>query len=165
MHSLRQFPFSLAGANIAASNKETAMTTDHSPGADGGVRTLLRVEGVALFAAALLLYAHSGASWKLFAALILAPDLSFAFYLFGPRAGAIAYNAAHSTIGAFILALFSQSGIAVAGLGGASALLPIALIWFAHVGFDRGLGYGLKYASGFSDTHLGTIGRLRHRPA
>ena len=141
------------------------MTTDHSPGADGSVRTMLRIEGLAVFAAALLLYAHSGASWKLFAALILAPDLSFAFYLFGPRAGAIAYNAAHSTIGAFILALFSQSGLAVAGLGSASALFPIALIWFVHIGFDRALGYGLKYASGFSDTHLGTIGRLRHRPA
>jgi hypothetical protein len=135
------------------------MTTDISPGAVGGVRTLLRMEGAALFGAALLLYAHSGASWKLFLALILVPDLSFAFYLFGPRAGAIAYNTAHSTVGAFILALLSQSGIAVAGLGSVSALFPIALIWFAHIGFDRGLGYGLKYASGFWDTHLSMIGR------
>jgi hypothetical protein len=141
------------------------MTTDHSPGAVGGVRTMLRIEGLALFAAALLLYAHSGASWKLFLVLILAPDLSFAFYLFGPRAGAIAYNTAHSTIGAFILALFSQSGLAVAGLGSASALFPVALIWFVHIGFDRALGYGLKYVSGFSDTHLGAIGRLRRSPA
>lgn len=137
------------------------MTTNISPGAAGGVRTLLRIEGLALFAAALLLYEHSGASWKLFLVLILVPDLSFAFYLFGPRAGAIAYNAAHSTVGAFVLALVSQSGLSIAGLGSASALFPIALIWFAHVGFDRALGYGLKYASGFSDTHLGRIGRLR----
>ena len=141
------------------------MTTENSPGAAGGVRTLLRIEGFALFAAALLLYAHSGASWKLFLALILVPDLSFAFYLFGPRAGAVAYNTAHSTVGAFALALVSQSGLSIAGLGSASALFPVALIWFAHVGFDRALGYGLKYASGFGDTHLGAIGRLRRQPA
>jgi hypothetical protein len=34
----------------------------------------------------------------------------------------------------------------------------LALIWLAHAGFDRALGYGLKYASGFRDTHLGRIG-------
>ena len=135
------------------------MTTDNSPAARGGVRTLLRIEGLALFAAALLLYAHSGASWKLFAMLILAPDLSFAFYLFGARAGAAAYNTMHSTVGAFALALISQSGLSIAGLGSASALFPIALIWFVHIGFDRALGYGLKYGSGFWDTHLSAIAR------
>jgi hypothetical protein len=40
---------------------------------------------------------------------------------------------------------------------------PIAaaggLIWAAHIGFDRGLGYGLKYPTGFGDTHLGRVGR------
>lgn len=39
--------------------------------------------------------------------------------------------------------------------------LPLAAIWLAHVGFDRALGYGLKYARGFSHTHLGTIGKTR----
>jgi Domain of unknown function (DUF4260) len=141
------------------------MTTETSSGAAGGVRTLLRTEGFALFAAALLLYAHSGASWKLFLALILVPDLSFAFYAFGPRAGAIAYNTAHSTVGAFALAFISQFGLSIAGLGSASALFPIALIWFAHIGFDRALGYGLKYQSGFWDTHLSAIGRARRQPA
>ena len=138
------------------------MTTDNSPGAIGGVRSLLRIEGLALFGTALLLYAHSGASWKLFLALILVPDLSFAFYLFGPRAGAVAYNAAHSTVGAFTLALTSQSGLSIAGFGSASVLFPIALIWFAHIGFDRALGYGMKYSAGFGFTHLGRIGK---RPA
>ncbi len=135
------------------------MTRENSHGATGGVRTLLRLEALALFATALLLYAHSGASWKLFAALILVPDLSFVFYLFGARVGAIAYNTMHSTVGAFMLALVSQSGLSIAGLGNASALFPVALIWFAHIGFDRALGYGLKYASGFWDTHLSAIGR------
>jgi hypothetical protein len=39
-------------------------------------------------------------------------------------------------------------------------ILLIAMIWLAHIGFDRALGYGLKYASGFGFTHLGRIGKL-----
>ncbi len=34
-----------------------------------------------------------------------------------------------------------------------------ALVWIAHIGFDRALGFGLKYASRFGDTHLGRTGR------
>ncbi len=33
-------------------------------------------------------------------------------------------------------------------------VLPLALILFAHIGIDRLLGFGLKYPSGFKDTHL-----------
>jgi Domain of unknown function (DUF4260)/Transposase domain (DUF772) len=32
------------------------------------------------------------------------------------------------------------------------------VIWCAHIGFDRALGYGLKYSAGFGFTHLGLIG-------
>jgi hypothetical protein len=131
-----------------------------SSGAAGGVRALLRLEGLALLAGALALYAQTGAPWTLFLVLFLVPDLSFAFYVAGARAGAVAYDAAHSTIGPIALA-------AVARLGGTQTgmLFSFALIWFAHVGFDRALGYGLKYASGFSDTHLGRIGKKRRQPA
>jgi hypothetical protein len=38
-------------------------------------------------------------------------------------------------------------------------ILSIAMIWLAHIGFDRALGYGLKYTSGFGFTHLGRIGK------
>jgi hypothetical protein len=118
----------------------------------GGTRTLLRLEGLALLAAAVLLYARAQGNWLLFAELFLLPDLGFAGYIFGPRAGAAAYNTAHSTPGPLILAL--------AAIGSGTRLpFALALIWLAHVGFDRALGYGLKYASGFRDTHLGRIGR------
>jgi hypothetical protein len=124
-------------------------------GATGGVRALLRVEGLALLGLSVAFYAETGASWERFALLFLAPDLSFVFFLFGSRIGAFAYNAAHSTIGPLLLAALSRFAPQL------SLLLPFALIWLAHVGFDRALGYGLKYASGFSDTHLGRIGRAR----
>ena len=64
--------------------------------ASGGVRTLLRLEGLALFLGMTLLYGVWDGSWWVYAILFLAPDLSFAGYLAGPRAGAVIYNAAHS---------------------------------------------------------------------
>src|SRR4030088_2737904 len=92
-------------------------------------------------------------SWWVYAILFLAPDLSFAGCLGGPRVGAVVYNAAHSYMAPVTLM--------VTGFGLASPLvLSIALIWMAHIGIDRALGYGLKYSAGFTFTHLGRIGRL-----
>jgi hypothetical protein len=116
--------------------------------ATGGVRILLRAEGFALLAVATAAYAHAGFSWLLFATLFLAPDLSFLAYLFGPRLGAAGYNLVHSTI----------APLALGGIGialGAPLAGAIALIALAHIGFDRALGFGLKYSAGFSETHLG----------
>ena len=44
-------------------------------------------------------------------------------------------------------------------LAGEPALLAVALIWVAHIGLDRALGYGLKYPSASGDTHPGRVGR------
>ncbi|MBN8995691.1 MAG: DUF4260 domain-containing protein [Rhizobiales bacterium] len=120
--------------------------------ATGGVRLLLRLEGFALFAAAIGAYVTLDGRWWLLAILILAPDLAFLGYLAGNRLGAAAYNAAHSTIGPLALGC-------VALAAHWPTVLSIALIWAAHVGIDRALGYGLKYADGFGNTHLGRIGR------
>jgi uncharacterized protein DUF4260 len=42
-------------------------------------------------------------------------------------------------------------------LRGAPLAVGVASVWFAHIGMDRMAGYGLKYASGFKDTHLGRV--------
>jgi hypothetical protein len=111
-------------------------------------RSFLRLEGALVLCAAALGYALLGASWWLFFALLLVPDVFMAGYLFGPRVGALLYNAGHTYALPIVL------GAGGAGLG--SPLLgAIALIWTAHIGLDRALGYGLKHASGFRDTHLG----------
>ena len=118
----------------------------------GGLRTLLRLEGLTLFAAMTMLYAVWGGSWWVYVVLFLVPDLSFAAYLAGPRAGALVYNAAHSYMAPMVLM--------TTGFGMASPLtLSVALIWLAHIGIDRALGYGLKYFAGFGFTHLGRIGK------
>ncbi len=118
----------------------------------GGLRTLLRLEGLTLFAGMTLLYAVWGGSWWIYAILFLAPDLSFVAYLADARTGAMIYNAAHSYMAPMTLM--------VTGLALASPLvLSIAMIWLAHIGIDRALGYGLKYSAGFGFTHLGRIGK------
>jgi hypothetical protein len=119
-------------------------------GVTGAPRIWLRLEGLAALAIALVLYARGGHSWALLAVLFLLPDLSFAGYLGGARVGSWCYNVAHSYVGPAIL------GIALVAGGGPAML---ALIWVAHIGFDRMLGYGLKYPTAFHDTHLGRIGR------
>lgn len=119
----------------------------------GGPRALLRLEGAAVLVAAVIAYARLDAGWGLFAALFLVPDASFLGYLAGPRWGALAYNTAHSYLGPLALGLAAGLGLGVGSVG-----VAIALVWAAHVGFDRMLGYGLKYTSGFRHTHLGELG-------
>ena len=125
--------------------------TNGTGGVTGGVKLLLRLEGFALLIVALAAYGRWGHGWGIFAAAFLAPDLAFLGYLAGPRAGARCYDATHATPGALAcLAL---------GAAGHPGFLPAGLIWLAHIGFDRALGYGLKYEAGFGHTHLGLVGR------
>ena len=118
----------------------------------GVIRTLLRLEGLLVMLAAMLAYDKFGAGWGMFAWFFLTPDLSFLGYLAGARVGAISYNVAHSYIGAVACLIASQ-------LLAVPLLLTAGIIWCAHIGFDRALGYGLKYSAGFKFTHLGRIGR------
>ncbi len=125
---------------------------DASPGVAGAPRSILRAEGAVLLLLATLAYAHlAAAGWGFYAALFFVPDVAFLGYLAGARAGSIAYNATHSTLGPAILGL---TGLAVAS----QPAMAVALVWAAHVGFDRMLGYGLKYGSAFGHTHLGRVG-------
>ena len=118
----------------------------------GGVRIMLRLEGLALFAGMTALYAAWGGSWWIYALLFFVPDLSFLAYVLDAKFGALVYNAAHSYMAPVTLMTL--------GFGFAAPLtLSIALIWLAHIGIDRALGYGLKYSAGFNFTHLGRIGR------
>jgi hypothetical protein len=115
-------------------------------------RVILRLEGATVFVASVVLYKRAHGSWLVFALLWLVPDISAAGYLLGKRIGAAAYDAAHFY--GFPIAL------AVAGaVGDRTLLYKLALIWLSHIGADRALGFGLKYASAFNDTHLGTMRR------
>jgi hypothetical protein len=114
-------------------------------------RTMLRLEGLAVLATAVVAYRALGGSWSLFTLLFLVPDLSMAGYLGGPRTGAAAYNVVHSYVAPAVLA-------GMMAIGAVPPHWGICLIWVGHIGFDRALGYGLKFTSAFRDTHLGLPG-------
>jgi hypothetical protein len=108
---------------------------------------LLHVEGAFLLVVSLACFHILHASWILFAALILVPDLSIAGYVAGVQPGTTLYNLVHTLTGPLAL-------LAYALLAAHPALLPFGLIWTAHIGADRMLGFGLKYPTTFKDTHL-----------
>jgi hypothetical protein len=110
-------------------------------------RWLLHAEGAALLAGSVTAFAVLGSNWWLFALLLLAPDLSALGYLITGRVGAASYNSVHIEVWpAMLLTLgyFTQHPL----------LAALALIWFAHLGMDRLVGFGLKYPTKFQDTHL-----------
>lgn len=111
---------------------------------------LLRIEGLALLAAAVGGYVWLHGPWWLFAALALAPDLAALGYLLGPRPGSAIYNAVHIT-------LLPGALLAAGLLSGSDSLALVALVWLAHIGVDRLAGFGLKYPTAFQDTHLNRV--------
>ena len=109
--------------------------------------TLLRAEQATLLLATLFAFQHLHYGWLLFAILFLTPDLFMLGYLVNVRIGAAIYNLAHTLILPLALLFISY----IRHWHPAPA---VALIWTAHIAFDRLLGYGLKYPTFFKDTHL-----------
>lgn len=110
-------------------------------------RWLLHGEGAVLFAASITAFAILGGNWWLFALLLLAPDLSAVGYLLNARIGAACYNVVHTDV-------LPASLLAVGYFTQHPLLITLALIWLAHLGLDRLVGFGLKYPTKFQDTHL-----------
>lgn len=117
------------------------MTLDRLPA------VLLRLEGLAVLGASIALYVDGGWSLLAYVLLILAPDLAMLGYVAGPRTGALVYDLAH--FAGLPMALGAAGVLADSGLP-----VQLALIWLGHIGMDHALGYGLKYPTGFRDTHL-----------
>jgi uncharacterized protein DUF4260 len=110
-------------------------------------RVLLHTEGLAVAVVAIVLYFHADYPWWLLVLLLLTPDLSMVGYLGGPIVGAAAYDVAHTYSLPIVLA-------AIGVIAGAEFAVQLGLIWITHIGVDRAIGYGLKYPTGFKDTHL-----------
>jgi hypothetical protein len=111
---------------------------------------LLRIEGAFDLALSIIFFQAIDGNWLLFTLLLLAPDLAMFGYLRGALLGTVCYNLVHTLVGPFSI-------IAYAYVSNVLWLLPYALIWTAHIGLDRMLGFGLKYPTRFRDTHLGTM--------
>jgi hypothetical protein len=68
-------------------------------------------------------------------------------YLPNPKLGASLYNLVHTDVWPVGLAIYAY-------VVHRPTMLLFALIWLAHIGLDRMLGFGLKYPTFFKDTHL-----------
>jgi hypothetical protein len=113
----------------------------------GAPRRMLRVEGAALAAGALIASGATHEAWWLIPLTIPLPDLSAVGYLAGTRVGAGVHNAAHSMPVPAIVA-------AIGWWQHARLAIALGLIWILHIGIDRALAYGLKYAERPQHTHL-----------
>ncbi len=112
----------------------------------------LRLEGLSVLCLSVYFYSQFGSSWWLFGFLLFSFDLGMLGYLLNPKLGAVIYNGFHSYIG--------SAGLLMLGLLLNMPLVSsIGLIWFAHIGLDRSLGYGLKSPEGFGFTHLGELAK------
>ena len=111
-------------------------------------RALLHLEGAAVLLLATAAFFRLGHPWWLFLLLLLAPDLSLLGMLAGPRIGAGVYNAVHTMVGPLVLL-----GVGW-WLGGSESLaVSVALVWLAHIGMDRLVGYGLRYPDSEQRSH------------
>ena len=122
--------------------------TDQAPAVAGKPLRWLRLDGLVLLAAALILFASTHQPWWLVPAVILLPDLFMLGYLRDTRVGAAVYNLGHSYL---LPAAMSLAG----AVGHHPLTLALSLLWLAHIGMDRLARYGLKYDVSFQHTHLG----------
>ncbi len=73
-------------------------------------------------------------------------------YLINPKIGAWLYNVFHHKLLGILVFML--------GVNQSNDLITLAgIILFSHSAMDRVFGYGLKYETAFSDTHLGKIGK------
>lgn len=116
----------------------------------GKPKVFLRLDGVVLFVASLLLFRSTHQHWWWVPALLFVPDIFMAGYARSTKLGALIYNIGHSyllpAVTAFIGWHYERP-----------LILAVGLIWLAHVGMDRFAGYGLKYDDNFKETHLGNL--------
>jgi len=115
------------------------------------INKFLRIEGLIIFALATAFYFYSDFHWLKFFLLFFVPVVSMVGYLKNNKSGALIYNLGHaysSPLIFFVVSFFIDFKLGY----------PLTLIWIAHIGLDRALGFGLKSSEGFKSTHLGHIG-------
>ncbi|MFI6042116.1 DUF4260 domain-containing protein [Nocardia sp. NPDC051321] len=115
-----------------------------------------RAENLAIVVVVIFGFVHLHFSWWWLLALFLAFDVAIVGYLVNERVGAICYNLTHGYVAPAVLLLGYV-------LTSATWCAFVGLVWAFHIATDRALGFGLKFASGFQDTHLGRIGRSEVR--
>lgn len=118
------------------------------------MKQIIRIEEAALFLLSWYFFCDAGFAWWWWWVWLLAPDISMVGYLINARIGAYLYNFVHHKAIAVLVILIGTMSLSP-WLAAAGWLL------LGHSSMDRVFGYGLKYLSGFKDTHLGRIGSVK----
>ncbi|MCP8615881.1 DUF4260 domain-containing protein [Salirhabdus salicampi] len=113
-------------------------------------KALLHMEGLAVLLVSVYFYASLNFSWLLFIVLFFIPDVSMVGYGISKKFGALTYNIFHTYT---VPTIFILMGV----FSTMETLVMIGLIWSAHIGMDRMIGYGLKYPTSFKETHLNRV--------
>ncbi len=116
------------------------------------MKRIIQIEELAMTAATIYLIGQLdiSLSWWLYLLLFFSPDLGILGYLLNAKIGAITYNLLHHRGIAIVIAALGIMTLS-------QYVLLAGLILFAHAGFDRIFGFGLKYFAGFKHTHLGVM--------
>ncbi len=111
-----------------------------------------RLEGLVIFLGSLYVYHQRAGNWLAFVLIFIAIDLTMGGYLVNNKVGAYIYNIGHTYVVPAVIYVLARHF-------DNSNLTFLSLVWFAHISFDRALGWGLKDVTGFKNTHLGQIGK------
>jgi len=111
------------------------------------VQNTVKGEGLFVMLLSVYLFNTLDVSWLVFVLLILSPDIFMVGYLKNKKLGAQLYNIGHSYITSVIL-------IMVGLVFNYQLITAIGIIFSAHTGLDRFLGFGLKYETHFKETHI-----------
>ncbi|OZM56311.1 hypothetical protein CIB95_12920 [Lottiidibacillus patelloidae] len=114
------------------------------------VKNFIKLEGLVVFLISFGIYYELDFNWTLFFLLLFVPDIGMLGYIHSKKIGAMIYNTFHT----YSLPLFL---LFIGFLLNNDFLLSISIIWTAHIGIDRAIGYGLKYTTDFKDTHINKI--------
>ncbi|WP_332650211.1 DUF4260 domain-containing protein [Lysinibacillus sp. 54212] len=110
----------------------------------------IRKEYIIGFICIFIIYIGLDYSILLFFMLLLVPDVSMVGYVMNTKIGVLLYNIVHHlSLPTILLTICIRFNI--------DPLIPISLIWIAHILMDRALGFGLKYTNNFKETHLQKI--------
>jgi len=120
----------------------------------GKPKTWLRLEGLTLLVATIIIFSDQGQKWWLYPALLLVPDIFMLGYLANTKIGAFFYNLGHSYLAPALMIFISLKA-------DNNLALAIGVIWLGHIGWDRFFGYGLKYDSDFKHTHLDDLNKVK----
>jgi hypothetical protein len=110
-------------------------------------RIILKLEGLFVLLFCIYFYSTYDYGWGLFLFFLLLPDISMLGYLINVKIGALFYNLFHTYVTStlpLVWGIITHSDLSII----------VGLIWTAHIGMDRLLGYGLKYPTHFKDTHF-----------